>query len=437
VIDDIEDLPSNWSTTRVDRIASVNARIGWKALTASEYQDDGYAFLSTPNIRNREIDYVNVNFISEWRYEESPELRLMEGDVLLAKDGFTLGTVNVVNKLPRPATVNGSIAVLRPHSMNPSFLRYAISCDATQAYINSMKDGMDVLHLFQRDIKKIPLPAPPPEEQHRIADFLDREIQLIDALERARRAQQLLLHERAREHARYLVTGGNSERTWRPGTEWLGPIKAAWPTCSLIRISQVVMGTTFPHTYQGSATGAFPFVKVADFARADVLGRLNDAGNWINEAVSERLGARIVPPGAILYARVGAALLLNRRVITSRNCVIDDNVRAINFHSGYPRYWLHLLRLLDMGQLMSPGPVPTVSEPQISAVRLPLPPKSEQEVIAGQLDEALIKYGDLESKISRQLDLLAERRRALITAAVMGRIDVSMAGGPGIEGDLA
>ena len=110
--------------TRVYHVAKVQARIGWKALTADEYQDNGVAFLSTPNIKGREIDFTNVNFISDFRYHESPELRLRLGDVLLAKDGSSLGIVNCVRTLPRPATVNGSIAVIRPFAVDPVFLTY-------------------------------------------------------------------------------------------------------------------------------------------------------------------------------------------------------------------------------------------------------------------------------------------------------------------------
>jgi type I restriction enzyme S subunit len=80
-----------WRRTRIDRVATLNARIGWKALTASEYQSEGYAFLATPNIKSESIDFENVNYIDEFRYEESPELKLELGDVLLAKDGNTLG----------------------------------------------------------------------------------------------------------------------------------------------------------------------------------------------------------------------------------------------------------------------------------------------------------------------------------------------------------
>jgi type I restriction enzyme S subunit len=104
---EFERLPPGWTRTRLDRVATVNARIGWRALTASEYEDEGYTFLATPNIKGSDIDFDNVNYISEYRYEESPELKLRVGDVLLAKDGNTLGITNVVTTLLRPTTVNG------------------------------------------------------------------------------------------------------------------------------------------------------------------------------------------------------------------------------------------------------------------------------------------------------------------------------------------
>ena len=117
----LPDLPWSWSPTRLDHIATVNARIGWKALTASEYVPEGYAFLSTPNIKSNEIDFEDVNYINEFRFEESPELKLQIGDVLLAKDGNTLGITNVVTELPRAATVNGSIAVIRTEPSSLGF----------------------------------------------------------------------------------------------------------------------------------------------------------------------------------------------------------------------------------------------------------------------------------------------------------------------------
>jgi type I restriction enzyme, S subunit len=184
-----------WTRTRIDRVATVNARIGWKALTASEYQPDGYVFLSTPNIKSESIDFDNVNYISEYRYLESPELKLQPGDVLLAKDGNTLGITNIVRKLPRSATVNGSIAVLRAFDVEPRFLRYSLASSTTQDLIESIKGGMGVPHLFQWDIKRLPINLPPLDEQRRIANFLDAETARIDALIASRRTQVSILEE--------------------------------------------------------------------------------------------------------------------------------------------------------------------------------------------------------------------------------------------------
>ena len=209
-------LPAGWSETRLDRVTSVNARIGWKALTASEYQPDGFAFLSTPNIKGDKIDFENVNFISEFRYRESPELQLRVGDVLLVKDGNTLGITNLVRRLPRPATVNGSIAVLRTTLMHPPFLRYALESSPLRGLIGAYRAGMGVPHLFQVDIKKFPLPQPPMSVQHALADFLDKQTARIDSLIEKKRAIACLLDERLRVMAVHLMKAEDSDARATP-----------------------------------------------------------------------------------------------------------------------------------------------------------------------------------------------------------------------------
>jgi type I restriction enzyme S subunit len=159
------------------------ARLGWKGLKASEYIDDGYIFLSTPNIKSGEIDFQNVKHITAERYFESPEIMLKTGDVLIAKDGSTLGITSVVRFLPAPATVNSSIAVIRPtKSIQSVFLYWFLSSNYIQELIQAMKDGMGVPHLFQADIRKFVVLIPPLSEQQAVADYLDHETAKIDGL---------------------------------------------------------------------------------------------------------------------------------------------------------------------------------------------------------------------------------------------------------------
>lgn len=165
---------SAWPAARLGDYTSIKARIGWKGLQASEYRENGYIFLATPNIKGPHINFHDVNFISERRYIESPELMLEVSDVLLVKDGSTLGISNLVRTLPGPATVNGSIAILRcSDKLEPAFLHQLTKARAFQKLISDKKSGLGVPHLFQADLREFEIPLPRICEQRSIAEILD------------------------------------------------------------------------------------------------------------------------------------------------------------------------------------------------------------------------------------------------------------------------
>ena len=201
-------IPVHWKMSRIGFEAWVRARLGWKGLKAEEYVDKGFAFLSTPNIKGRDIDFNNVNYITQERYDESPEIKLQVGDVLLAKDGSTLGTVNVIRELPCEATVNSSIAVITPRdNINGVFLKYLFESGYLRNLIQMKKDGMGVPHLFQADIVKFSIPVAPIEEQGVIAEYLDEKTVRI-ATQIANSEQQIeLLKEYRQSIISEAVTG--------------------------------------------------------------------------------------------------------------------------------------------------------------------------------------------------------------------------------------
>jgi type I restriction enzyme S subunit len=166
-------LPDNWELVRLADHTTVKARLGWKGLKAEEYVEDGYIFLATPNLKSHQIDFDNVNYITKWRYDESPEIQLHVGDVLIVKDGSTLGISNFVRHLPRPTTVNGSIAVVRTRSsLHPEFLYHLVNGQAFQYLIASKKAGLGVPHLFQADLREFFVALPPVRHQRKIARIL-------------------------------------------------------------------------------------------------------------------------------------------------------------------------------------------------------------------------------------------------------------------------
>ncbi|EPP5680917.1 restriction endonuclease subunit S [Vibrio cholerae] len=188
------EVPEHWDRSRLGFECSVKARLGWKGLKADEYVPEGYIFLATPNIKGSEIDFENVNYITKQRYDESPEIMLQEKDLLVTKDGSTTGTTNLVRKLPAPATVNSSIAVIRSRgNILPEYLYYFFVSTYTQNVIKRMQGGMGVPHLFQADLRWFHILLPSNVEQESIAKYLDTQTAKCDLLiEKATNAIQLM-----------------------------------------------------------------------------------------------------------------------------------------------------------------------------------------------------------------------------------------------------
>ncbi|GAA1427250.1 hypothetical protein GCM10009601_38170 [Streptomyces thermospinosisporus] len=415
--DMLRNLPEGWATTRLDRIATVNARIGWKALAASEYQPDGYAFLATPNIKNREIDFQNVNYISEFRYNESPELKLQVGDVLLAKDGNTLGIVNIIHHLPRPATVNGSIAVLRSFDMEPRFLRYVIQSSFIQSHINSVKDGMGVPHLFQRDIKRFPLPAPPLTEQRRIADFLDNEIDTLDNLVTKKRKLIALMNERIDSQILRFV-GSSSLVDKTTG----GPV---------VPIRRTLSKVVRPVTAEMEAITAYRDGQVTDRASRRPEG-------YTLSASAEPQGQGVEIGDVVVHGLDGFAGAIG--VAEARGYCSPVYHVCIPQGDGDARFLGRLLRLLALQGYLGNFATSTRERAVdfrnwdlFGRIPIPVVPCQQQKKIGVEIS----KVRPLHEAIERSASLVAERRQALITAAVTGQFDVSTASGRNVTEGVA
>ncbi|MDT7525109.1 restriction endonuclease subunit S [Pseudidiomarina sp. GXY010] len=185
-VDWIGKIPAHWDTLKFKYSMRIKARLGWKGLKAHEYvEESDFGFLSTPNIKHKRIKYEDAYFITERRYFESPEIMLENGDVLLVKDGSTLGISNVVEDLPMKCTVNSSIAVLKlfnTEEVKPKYLDYFIKSESLQRIISIMKDGMGVPHLFQSDIKNFVHPLPPIGEQLEIIEHVKMVEESLDSV---------------------------------------------------------------------------------------------------------------------------------------------------------------------------------------------------------------------------------------------------------------
>ena len=179
----IGDIPSEWESVKLKYCTYIRARLGWKGLKADEYVDEGYPLLSAFNIINNKLDFSDVNYINQFRYDESPEIKLSIDDILLVKDGAGIGKCAIVEELPIPSTPNGSLAVVTiTNHLYPKFLYYYFLSKMFQKYIDRIKDGMGVPHLFQSDLREIEIVISSLDEQKEIVSYLDQKCSEIDRL---------------------------------------------------------------------------------------------------------------------------------------------------------------------------------------------------------------------------------------------------------------
>lgn len=180
----VPSIPSHWDTARFVYKNWIRSRLGWKGLKAEEYVEDGYPFLSAFNINNNYLCWEQLNYITQERYDESPEIKLRVGDILLVKDGAGIGKCARIDSLPLgEATVNGSLAVITPNEdLDYRYEYYYLQCNVFQNIIARLRNGMGVPHLTQEAMKEIVIPLPPREEQEQIANFLDTECRKINEI---------------------------------------------------------------------------------------------------------------------------------------------------------------------------------------------------------------------------------------------------------------
>lgn len=180
----IGEIPENWKIKLLSKIIWLRARLGWKGLKAEEYVEFGYPFLSAFNIINNQLIWSDLNYINKQRYDESPEIKLSIGDVLIVKDGAGIGKTARVDSLPYgEATVNSSLGVITPSEILAyQYLYYFLLSNPFQNMVGFLKNGMGVPHLTQENMKSALIPIPPLSEQQAIASYLDEKTARIDSL---------------------------------------------------------------------------------------------------------------------------------------------------------------------------------------------------------------------------------------------------------------
>jgi len=271
---------------------------------------------------------------------------------------------------------------------------------------------------------------PPLPEQTAIAEFLDRETGKIDELVAEQRRLMELLKEKRQVVISHAVTKGlNPHAPRKPsGIEWLGDVPEGWAVVSLSTVAKMIQTGPFGsqlHSDEYVENGT-PVINPSNIQE----GRIEpDWSCSITAENANRLSQHKLMAGDIVFGRRGE---MGRCALVTANeagwiCGTGSlNVRlmprafppfiSIYLRTEYVREWL---KLESVGSTMD-----NLNTQILGAIKLPLPSLGEQTSIVEFLETELTKFDTLTAEAQRAIDLLQERRTALISAAVTGQIDV-------------
>lgn len=195
-----------------------------------------------------------------------------------------------------------------------------------------------------------------------------------------------------------------------------------WVATTLGQVAKLQGGAT-PKGVLTAAPGAdIPFYKVSDMNSGD--GRfMSEAKITVSTHTATNLSLRVVPPGSVIFPKVGGALRTNKKRVLTRSAAIDTNTMAAvptsAIDARYLYYWLSSLKLANFAY---GAPVPQVSRSRLSAEILALPPLTEQERIVAAIEEQFSRLDAGVAALESARQKLKRMRAAVLQAAVTGRL---------------
>ena len=357
--------------------------------------------------------------------DQIAKFTLRAGDTIITKDSETADDIAIAAHVPAdlPGVICGyHLSMIRPaKDTDGAFVKRLFDSTYVKSCVAVRANGLTRVGLGQYEIDNLDLPFPPLPEQTQIAAFLDRETAKIDALVAEQRRLMALLKEKRQAVISHAVTRGlNPRAPMKPsGIEWLGDVPAHWEVLSAKRVSSVFVPQRNKPDLNADGDGHF-WVTMEQMRSSEI----NSAELSVTESAARDAGTRVLPAGSVVASCVGTFGLA---AINSVDVIINQQLQAfIPTDRVDAKFFRHCVVIAE-GYFEQIGTAATIAYVnQLGFTRMPmvLPPMEEQHQIIEFLAAESAKFDTLTTEAQRAIDLLQERRTALISAAVTGQIDV-------------
>lgn len=170
-------IPKEWDAKKIENLAKVNGRVGWKGYTVSDLRETGPLALGAAAIdKENKLDLSKPIHLSMEKYLESPEIMVQFGDILIVQRG-TIGKIVIIDKEIGEATINPSMVLLNNIRTNNFFLYYQLCSFIGQRQIELLTSQTGVPMISQQQINSINIAIPKVEKE---SNAIGERIRAID-----------------------------------------------------------------------------------------------------------------------------------------------------------------------------------------------------------------------------------------------------------------
>ena len=425
----IGEIPANWEVRKLKQMVEFPV----------EKAKENTPYIGLENIVGFTAKYIETNGV----YDLSQALSCIPQDVLFGKLRPYLGKAYIVEK---PSCCSGEFVIFR-NAPNSKFLLFTILSDGFIEFVNASTYGAKMPRANPDFIRNMSVPVPPAGTQKRIAEFLDKKCAEIDALIALQEKMITELKSYKQSVITEAVTRGvpaNIKTSHRDaetqsvpvkpsvhprsrekikmkdsGIPWLGSIPAHWEVRKIKMLGILQGGNGFPEEFQGNFESEIPFIKVKSLAENPILKVGKDT---ISEEIRLTLKTIVIPRNSIVFAKVGAALLLQRfRKLDFSTCIDNNMMAFIPSEKILPDFFIYASSLFDFSLFVNPGTIPSVNQEQVGNIFIPFPDINIQKEIVDFLDSKTEEIDSMISLKQQKISTLQNYKKSVIFEYVTGK----------------
>ena len=275
--------------------------------------------------------------------------------------------------------------------------------EADKANLTANTNGSTMIHVTKSEMESKEISIPFKEEQLKIGKLMNKLDQLITVNQR----KVDLLKELKKGFLQKMFPKNGEDK---PEIRF-GGYTDAWEKRKLGEIGETHSGIGFPENEQGGKKG-IPFFKVSDMNNFGNEHEMNVANNYVNDDQLERKKWKVINnvPG-IIFAKVGAAIMLNRKRLIKVPFLMDNNTMEYAFDRSWNVYFgKTLFETLNLPKYAQVGALPSYNGSDIETISVEIPEKDEQERIGTFFQ----RLDQLITVNQRRVDLLKQEKKALL-----------------------